>query len=111
MPKRTTELYLQDILDCVRRISSYSKGFSFRDLQLEAMAADAIVRNIEVIGEASRHIPADFKKKHASIPWADMVAMRNKCIHEYFGVDLEILWKTIKDDLPPIQKVIKKLIH
>ncbi len=110
MPKRSTELYLRDIQDCIRKILRYTSHFTFRDFQLDVKTVDAVIRNIEIIGEASRNIHSDFKKKHVSIPWVDMVAMRNICIHEYFGVDLEILWKTIQQDLPPIQKEISKML-
>ena len=68
----------------------------------------AVVRALEIIGEATRHIPASTRRRFPQVPWQDMVAMRNKLIHEYYGVDLEVLWRTVKEDLPPLADAQKR---
>ena len=70
---------------------------------------DAVMRRIEVIGEAVRNLPIEFKKSHPNIPWQDIADMRNKLIHEYFNVDIELVWEVIQKDLPPLEKYISKL--
>lgn len=70
------------------------------------MAVDAVIRNFEIIGEAASHVPGEIKTKHPAVPWDKMKAMRNIMIHEYFGVDLETLWKTAKESLPALRKEI-----
>ena len=70
---------------------------------------DSVIRNLEIIGEAARSIPDDFKVQHPDIPWDEMIGMRNKVIHEYFGVDHEIVWKTVTDDLPTLKKMLEYL--
>lgn len=71
---------------------------------------DAVIRNFEIIGEAANHVPDPIQAKFAKIPWGHMKAMRNILIHEYFGVDIEVLWKTINDDLPRLKIQIQMLL-
>ena len=80
-----------------------------------AFAADtrtnlAVVRALEIIGEAARHIPVRVRRRHPQVAWQDMVAMRNKLIHEYFGVDLEVIWRTVQEDLPPLRDEIRTVL-
>jgi uncharacterized protein with HEPN domain len=70
----------------------------------------AVVRALEIIGEATRHVPKSIRRRYPDVPWQDMAAMRNKLIHEYFGVDLEVLWRTIQEDLPPLCEAIQQVI-
>jgi uncharacterized protein with HEPN domain len=70
----------------------------------------AVIRQIEIIGEASKNLTADYKKKHSLIPWRDIVDMRNKLIHEYFGVDKQVVWNTITIDLPQLKNQIANLL-
>ena len=70
----------------------------------------ALVRTMETIGEAARHIAANVRRRHPQVPWQDMVAMRNKLIHEYFGVDLEVLWRTVQQDLPVLADAIRGML-
>jgi uncharacterized protein with HEPN domain len=71
----------------------------------------AVVRALEIIGEAARHIPAIIRRRHPQVAWQDMVAMRNKLIHGYFGVDLEVLWRTVQEDLPPLSDAIREMLE
>ena len=74
------------------------------------MAIDAVIRNFEIIGEATKYIPVSFRRKHPDIPWTRMARMRNRLTHEYFGVNDQILWTTAKDDLPALKPKIKELL-
>jgi len=107
MSKRNYNLYLQDILESIKKVRGYTDGLDFRGFQQNIMAVDAVTRNLEIIGEAVARLPKDLKKKHPEIPWGQMRDMRNKVIHEYFGVDLKILWETVKTDLPQLEKQLK----
>ena len=71
------------------------------------MVVDAVVRNFEIIGEAAKNVPSKMKSLHKEIPWKEMSGMRNKMIHEYFGIDLKIVWKTIEHSLPGLKKAIR----
>ncbi len=107
MRNRSPDMYLEDIKNAILKIERYTEGMSFADFEKDEKTADAVIRSLEVIGEAVNNLPDDFKKDHNDIPWHCIVSMRNKMIHEYFGVDLEIVWKTIKDDMIEFKKKIK----
>jgi uncharacterized protein with HEPN domain len=107
---RDFKIYIQDILEAIRRIDEYLEGLTFEEFAKDNKTADAIIRNFAVIGEAVKNIPVDVKKKHREIPWKRMAGMRNKLIHEYFGVDLQILWDTAKIDLPASKPLLEQLL-
>lgn len=109
MRKREPKLYLKDILDCIEKINSYVKNISFEDFSKNTLIIDAVIRNFEIIGEASKNIPEEMKTEYPEIPWKEMAGMRDKMIHEYFGVDLEIVWKTIKIRLPQILPLLEQI--
>lgn len=103
MSKRESTLYLQDILISIVKIEGYIKGLSREAFYNNEQVLDAVVRNLEIIGEAANNVPKEILIKYPNIPWSDMVSMRNKILHEYFGVDEEIVWKTITEDLPELK--------
>lgn len=109
MSKKLTKLYLEDILISIQRIRDYTKSLSHTTFEKDQKTIDAVVRNLEIIGEAARNVPESFTDMHQNLPWSEMISMRNKVIHEYSGVDVDILWKTIEEDLPKLEKQIKKL--
>lgn len=109
MSKRNIKLYLYDIDEAINKIDKYVKNLSFNNFVKDEKTVDAVIRNLEIIGEAASHVPEEFRSKHPKIPWYEIIGMRNKVVHEYFGVDLEILWKTIKEDIPRLKKGIEKL--
>lgn len=106
--KRDWKIRIHDILECISRIQKYTKGFGFSDFESDDKTIDSVLRNLEVIGEASRHVPRHIKTKYPNLPWLEMNTMRNIVIHEYHGVNLSIIWQTITEDLPPIVPLLKR---
>ncbi|OGC06137.1 hypothetical protein A2230_06370 [candidate division WOR-1 bacterium RIFOXYA2_FULL_36_21] len=109
MSKRTDALYLDDIINCIRKIEEYTKGLSWDQFFVDEKTVDAVIRNLEIIGEASNNISKELKDKNPNVPWIEIIGMRNKIVHEYFGVDNEILWKTIKEDIERLKIQIQDL--
>lgn len=110
MPVRDWRFRIQDILECMDRIAEYTAGMSYEDFLDNRLVIDAVVRNLEVVGEAARHIPDEVQTRFPDIPWVEMKGMRNILIHEYFGVSLEIVWKTVRDNLPPVESKLKEVL-
>ena len=110
MSKRDSALYLQDILTATEKIEEYIQGLSAQEFNKDWKTIDAVIRNLEIIGEAARNMPEEIISGHPEIPWGKMVSMRNKVMHEYFGVDEDILWKTVTEDIPEVKKQIKGLM-
>ena len=110
MTKRVAKLYIKDIIDAINNIEKYTRGISFEEFSHKQITIDAVIRNFEIIGEAAKHVPKETQMKETGIPWKEMAGMRDKIIHEYFGVDLDIVWKTIKEQLPAIKKLIKRIL-
>ncbi len=106
---RNIDLYLDDIKRSIKRIEKYTEKISFAQFSENEMLVDAVVRNFEVIGEATGKISDEIKKKNPEIPWKKIIGIRNKLIHEYFDQDLETIWQTIKKDLPEFKAKIKTL--
>ena len=104
-------LYLSDIAESINKIETYTRGIDYDSFCCNDMMFDAVVRNLEVIGEASKNVPDEIKSKYPEIPWKQMIGLRNILIHEYFGVDESIIWeiitKDIKETKPSILKVIQ----
>ncbi len=93
------KLYLRHIVEAVRKIWRYTEGFTLESFRGNTLVQDGVVREREIIGEAARMVSETTKKCHPEIPWFEMAGMRNRLIHEYFGVDLAVVWKTITEDL------------
>lgn len=109
MSKRDTKLYLEDIREATAHIESYTHGLSFEEFKNDPKTIDAVVRNFEIMGEAAAHLTDEFKETHPEIPWSRVAGMRNKIAHEYFGIDSEIIWKTIQEDIPRLKALMAKL--
>ncbi len=105
--------YLSHIVEAIRRIEHYTANLSETDFLQDELIQDAVIRNIEIIGEASRNIErhhSQFSAAHDDIPWRDIYLMRNQVSHGYFSVDLEIIWQTLKHDIPTLKQSITALI-
>ena len=108
--KKDPQVFLKHILESIEAIEDYSKDFHEELFMINREKQDAIIRRVEIIGEAVKNLPEDFKKAHPEISWEEINAMRNKLIHEYFGVDLSLIWQVVKKDLNPLKEQIKKLL-
>ena len=110
-PKRTYVDYLLDIADSIEKIEEFIKSSTLEDFRKDQKTQFAIVRAFEIIGEATKGIPASVRRAHADVPWEKMATMRNKLIHEYFGVNIVVVWKAIKEDLPDLKTQILKILE
>jgi len=97
-------------LDAANKAIEFLKGKSRADLAKNEMLSLAIVRLLEIVGEASVGIDAEFRNQHPQIPWKEMTALRNRLIHGYFDINLDIVWKTVAEDLPPLANALEKLL-
>lgn len=105
------EVYLKDILDCIEKIEKYIGNLSEMEFVEDDSVQDAVMRRLEIVGEAVKHLSPEIKSGHPEIPWKDVAGMRDILIHEYAGVQIERVWKTAKNDLPPLKLAILKLIE
>ena len=114
MSNRELQLLLEDIMEASQKILSYTSGMSFDDFISDDKTIDAVVRNFEIIGEAANRVPEDFKTEHPEIEWRRMTGLRNRIIHEYFGVDYATVWKIKEENIQElidfIQQAIDRLI-
>ena len=105
--ERDIGVYLEDILESIQRIEKYVREAESKD---DGQVQDAVIRRLEIIGEAVKKIPDEFKKKHTLIPWKQIAGMRDVLIHEYFTVDMERVWNTVGRDFPEFKTEIAKLL-
>lgn len=108
---RTYNMYLDDLLLAMSRISEYISEHTLDSFKKDYKTVDAVIRNFEIIGEASKNIPSEIKSKYHNIPWAEMYLLRNKISHEYFGIDYEIIWDVAFNHLPENKTQIEKIIE
>jgi len=103
-------LFLEDILDAIKKVEIYTKNLSFSKFCNNNMAIDAIIRNFEVIGEATKNISKKIKEKYSDVEWKESAGFRDILIHDYFGIDLESVWDTIKNNIPSFKKHIIEVL-
>lgn len=108
--KKDNNVYLFHIRDSINKIIDYTSNINFEDFENETIIQDALIRQFEIIGEASSKLTKDFRDKHNNIPWNRIIGMRNKLIHDYFGVEIKKLWDTVQEDIPIFKKDILKII-
>ena len=109
MSKRPIDLLLNDIIESIDKVEQYTEGMSFDSFSNDQKSIDAVVRNLEIIGEAANRLPDDFKEKHSSVEWHKVVGLRNRIIHEYFGIDLQIIWQIVHSDLPALRHTLSRI--
>jgi uncharacterized protein with HEPN domain len=102
--------YLNDILESIEDIREFTDGMNYDTFIKDRKTMKAVVRSLEVIGEAAKNVPIPLKEGHTEIPWQEIIGMRNKITHEYFGIDLDIVWQSAQEDLSPLESAIKKII-
>lgn len=110
MTKRDYKLYIEDILEAIQKVKNYTKNMSFEEFFKNDKTIDAVVRNLEIMGEASKQLPKLIKDEYEEIEWKSLVQFRNVVVHEYFGIDLKIMWDIIKNEIPPLGLKIKKVL-
>lgn len=110
MSERSAELLLEDMLESCDRILEYTKELSFEDFKKNYLVVDAVVRNFTIIGEAAGRIPEEYKMKHPEIEWDRIRGFRNRIVHDYFGIDYQIVWIIIENNIPELRDLITKII-
>ena len=109
MSEREWRFYLDDMAQFAERVISYSEGMPQEDFESNSLNYDAITRNIELIGEAATRIPEEIRASNPNIPWRQIIATRNQLIHGYLGIDNDVLWSIVQDDIPSLLQQLQKL--
>ncbi|MGH2649175.1 MAG: HepT-like ribonuclease domain-containing protein [Ginsengibacter sp.] len=111
MSEREIINLLEDIYDAAMKIINYTKNMSFDDFMQDDKTIDAVVRNFEIIGEASNRVPDDFKTEHPEVEWRRIIGFRNRIIHEYFGIDYENVWRIKNENVSLLSEFIKQILE
>ena len=109
--KRSVEIYIKDIIEYMERAENHIKNFQLDQFLKDDKTCDAVIRCIEVIGEATKNIPEEIRISNPSISWRDLAGMRDKIIHSYFTVDFETVWLVVKEDIPRLKPMVKKVLE
>ena len=109
MTKRSLSLYTKDILESIEKIEEFIEGMDFDKFQSDDKTSSAVIRKLEIIGEAVKQLPDEIRDSYKKIPWKEMAGMRDKLIHWYFGVDYEIVWNVIKEEIPQLKPILKEI--
>jgi uncharacterized protein with HEPN domain len=111
MSKRDPRLFMTDVLEAIEKIERYTAGLAFDQFEANEMVLDAVVRNLEIIGEATRYIPATLRERYTQIEWSRVVGFRNIVIHAYFAVDVEIVWTIATQRLAELKDVLTQMLQ
>lgn len=101
--------YIEHILLAISNIQEYTLNLTKADFEENKMVQDAVIRNIEIIGEATKNVSNEIKSRYYEVPWKEMAGMRNKLIHDYMGVDVAVVWRTIEIDIPQLASLLKDI--
>ncbi len=108
---RNDRTYLAHIRDAIETIGEYIEGVAYEQFSSNKMIIDAVVRELEIIGEASNNFTEEFRQKYPDMSWRRMKDMRNFLIHEYFGVNTKVVWETCQNDLPALQRFVETVLN
>ena len=111
MSERDDHDLLKDMREAVRRIKAYTETLSYDDFMVDTKTQDAVVRNLEIIGEAAKAVSAELRASHPGMPWKGMAGARDRLIHHYFGINLDIVWDIITIELPILQEQIEAILE
>ena len=109
MSKRDPLVLLEDIMLAIQKIGRYTSQLNHDEFLGDELVIDGVARNLEIIGEAARQLPEEFRNAHTQIPWTQIAGLRNRIVHDYFGLDLEIIWEIIQRDLPELEMQVRSL--
>lgn len=109
MSRRPIALLIDDMLERIQRIERFVGGLEREAFLRDEKTVDSVVRNLEVIGEAASRLPQEFREQHSSIPWSRIVGLRHRIVHEYFDVDLDLVWAIVHAELPPLKEQLGAL--
>ena len=109
MSERSADLLLDDIYDSIEKIERYINGMTAENFMKDEKTIDAVVRNLEIIGEAANRLPENFTDRHSNIEWRKIIGLRHRIVHEYFGVDLDLVWQIITNNLPEFKKELSRI--
>jgi len=103
--------YVEDILDAMAKAETFVQGLDYEGFATDAKTAFAVTRALEIIGEAAKKVPRSVRSHYPDVPWKDIAGMRDKLIHEYWGVNLETVWKTVKEDVPSLKPLFESILQ
>lgn len=106
MSKRDWKILFEDIIESIKQIEDYTADLSYYDFEVNNLLIDAVVRNIEIIGEASKNIPIEIQQSFSDIPWQKLRGIRNRIVHDYFDIDKTIIWYIVTNELSPLKKAL-----
>ncbi|MEW5992842.1 MAG: DUF86 domain-containing protein [Candidatus Zixiibacteriota bacterium] len=110
MRERLIQDYIRDIVDAMAKAEEFVAGMDYETFNKDDRTNYAVVRAFEIIGEATKKVPSPIRKKFAAIPWKSLAGMRDKLIHDYFGFSKEVVWRTIKEDIPTVKAEMEKVL-
>lgn len=110
-PKRESSDYIKDISEAISKIEQFTQGIEYHAFVKDEKTVFAVIRAFEIIGEAAKNVSQSIKTKYTNVPWREMTGIRDKLIHDYFGVIYDVIWRTLKEDIPPLKPKIEQILQ